>query len=156
MAIKNILWKSNTIMHSNHLVTCHTLTMWNVDQPSVMRWCHTPQHRPMQFPKPMGLFYFNMETLLISHTVWRCKNNKLRPTNCMVTVGSENQYILAKFSFEDQYRLRISITECIRLLYQHDYGYFIPSTFPVTQKYSTTRLELLIYPYLKRIKYKAQ
>jgi len=73
----------------------------------------------------MGLFYFKLETLLISHTVWLCKNNKLRPTNCLVTGGSENQYILDKFSFEDQFSLRISITDCIQLLYQHDCGYFI-------------------------------
>jgi hypothetical protein len=58
----------------------------------------------------------------------------------MVTGGSENQYILAKFSFEDQYSLCISITEYIRLLHQHDCGYFIPSTLPLTQKYNITRL----------------
>jgi len=47
----------------------------------------------------------------------------------MVTGGSENQYILDKFSFEDQYSLRISITDCIQLLYQHHYGYFISIQF---------------------------
>jgi hypothetical protein len=129
MANKNILWKSNTIIYSNHSVTRHSPTMWNVHQPSVTWWSHTPQYRPKQFPKPMGLFYFNLETLLISHTVWLCKNNKLRSTNCMVTGGSENQYIIDKFSFEDQYNLRISITDCIQLLYQHHCGYFISVQF---------------------------
>jgi len=47
----------------------------------------------------------------------------------MVTGGSESQYIVDKFSFEDQYSLRISITDCIQLLYQHDCGYFISFQF---------------------------
>jgi len=97
----------------------------------------------------MGLFYFNLKTLLISHTVWLCKNNKLHPTNCLVTGGSENQYILDKFSFEDQYSLRISITDCIQLLYQYECGYFIPFQFNYVfinteVQYNTLRLEVLI------------
>jgi hypothetical protein len=47
----------------------------------------------------------------------------------MVTGGSENQYILDKFSFEDQYSLRISITDYIQRLYQHNCGKFISFRF---------------------------